>query len=63
MALIQRNIQLHDEDVRWFENTYPRASLSNILGLLLEKFRSVHTITPAEYAEIAAKELKEDLEI
>lgn len=62
MALIQRNIQLHDDDVRWLEETYPKISLSAILGLLLSKYRAVTEHTPEYYAEVAAKELKEDLE-
>lgn len=62
MALIQRSIQLNEDDVRWFENTYPKASLAAILGLLLEKYRKVATMTPAMYAEIAAQELKEEIE-
>lgn len=60
--MVQRNIQINEDDVRWFEQTYPRASLSGILGLLLEKYRSVNTYTPEYYAELAAKELKEELE-
>ena len=62
MALIQRNVQLHDDDLRWLEETYPKVSLSAILGLLLSKYREVTVHTPAYYAEIAAKELKEELE-
>jgi len=62
MALIQRNVQLHDDDLRWLEETYPKVSLSAILGLLLSKYREVAKHTPAYYAEIAAKELKEELE-
>lgn len=62
MALVQRNVQLNQDDVDWFEQTYPKSSLSATLGLLLEKFRAVTEHTPAEYAEIAARELKEELE-
>lgn len=62
MAVIQRNVQLNEDDVQWFERTYPKASLSATLGLLLEKYRRVTEFTPENYAEIAARELKEELE-
>ena len=62
MGLIQRNIQISEEDVRWFENTHPKASLSGLLGMLLAKFREVSVTTPSDYVSIAATKLKEDLE-
>lgn len=62
MGLVQRNVQLNEDDIKWFENTYPKASLSAILGLLLEKYRQVAIITPSDYANIAAKTLHEELE-
>ena len=51
----------NEEDVQWFEEHYPKASLSWLCSVLLEKFRLVHTMTPSDYAEIAARELKDEL--
>lgn len=62
MAIVQRNVGLNEDDVKWFESTYPKASLSGHLSLLLEKYRRVTEHTPDYYAEIAARELKEELE-
>jgi hypothetical protein len=59
--IVQKNVQLSEVNVKAFERHYPTASLSWCLDLLLEKFVAAHNKTPAEYAEIAVRELKEEI--
>ena len=62
MALVQKNVQLNKDDTDWFAEQYPHANLSGILGLLLSRFRMIHTIEPLSLVEQAAKDIKEELE-
>jgi hypothetical protein len=59
--VVRKNTELNADNVEWFENAYPKGSLSPILSMLFDKFCESHQATPREYAEIAAKELAEDL--
>lgn len=59
---IERKITFDKDNVDWFVAQYPKASLSGICDMLLEKFRSVSEFTPSHYAEVAAKSLKTELE-
>ena len=58
--IVRRYVELDKEDVRWFEEHYPRGAITGILQILLSKFREVSAHTPAYYAEIAAKALAEE---
>lgn len=63
MGIVQKNVQLSEENVKTFEARYPKGSLSWILDMLLEKFNSVQQVSPEEYAALAAKELGEELDV
>lgn len=54
-------IELSKSNVEWYETNYPGQSFSWVLDLLLSKFRAAQTLTPADYAEIAANELAKDI--
>lgn len=60
-----KKVELSRENVEWFELHYPKASFSWVLDLLLTNFREAQTMTPVDYAQIAAnklsREIKEEL--
>ena len=64
--IIRKTVELRQEDVTWFEDTYAgvtnNASLSWVLYLMLEHFREVHEHSPSDYARMGAEELKRRLE-
>lgn len=63
MTQIRKNVSLNKDDIDWFHKTYgEEASLSWVLTLLLSEYKKIHDKTPAEYAEIAAKQLVESQE-
>lgn len=63
MSLQQRKmIQLSNDNVEWFEQTYGGSTLSWVLDELLREFREASVHTPREYAEIAAKALHKKIE-
>jgi hypothetical protein len=57
----RKRIELNQDDIDWFETQYPKGSLSATLSMLFTKFREANTMTPADYAKIAAEALTEDL--
>lgn len=59
--VIRKGIELNKDDVDWFNEQYPKGSLSATLSMLLEKFRAVNSYTPSDYADMAAKALTEEL--
>lgn len=59
---IQKNIRLSNANLEKFQQFYPEGSLSWILDILLEEFVNQLVKTPRQYAEIAAKTIKEELE-
>jgi hypothetical protein len=61
LEVIRKGIELNKDDVDWFNEQYPKGSLSAVLSMLLTKFREVNTHTPSDYARIAAEALTEDL--
>lgn len=61
-AETRRMVSLPTETVAWFEETYQGASLSWALGLLLEEFKRVHSLTPVDYAALGAAALKRKIE-
>lgn len=61
-SLIQKNVQLSKPNVDRFNELFPKGNLSYTLDLLLERFNAQYGKTQAEYAEIAARELKESIE-
>lgn len=60
MAILRRVINLNKEHVEAFEQLFPEASLSWALDMLLEKFVAQYNQSPAELAEVASQELKEE---
>jgi hypothetical protein len=60
LTLIAKKLSLDQNLVEWVENTFPEASVSGIVNLLLEKFKGAVEHTPTEYAEIAAKQFLEE---
>lgn len=61
MANIRKEISLDEGHVKEFEVLFPGTPLSFVLNLLLEKFVCQYKMTPEEYAEVAARELKEEI--
>lgn len=59
---IRKTVTLPSDDVEWFGRTYGDATLSWAMTMMLHEFRQAHEKTPQEYAAIAARELKEDIE-
>ena len=61
-ATIRKTVELSEENVNWFQETYSgitnNASLSWVLDLMLTKFREAHDKTPEQLAEIGAAELR-----
>ena len=61
-ATVRKTVELTEDNVTWFYDTYGEisnnASLSWMLDLMLEQFRKAHDKTPAELAAIGAAELK-----
>lgn len=63
MPVVKKKVELDEEDVSWFTDTYGSgASLSWALGMLLGEFRKAHEKTPQELGAIGAAELKRMLE-
>lgn len=64
-ATVRKNVELTEDNVNWFYETYGEisnnASLSWVLDLMLTQFRAAHEHTPQEYAKIGAAELKKIL--
>lgn len=58
---MRKGIELNQDDVTWFEEQYPNGSLSGVIQMLFSRFREANEKTPHEYAEIAAKQLTEEL--
>lgn len=57
----RKQVELSKENVEWYETHYQGASFSWVLDLLLTKFREAQTMTPVDYADIAAKQLSRDI--
>jgi hypothetical protein len=61
-ATVRKSVELAEENVNWFYETYGdisnNASLSWVLDLMLTEFRKAHDKTPQELAAIGAAELK-----
>ena len=57
----RKMVDLSLENVEWYETHYPKASFSWILDLLLSNFREAQTLTPVDYASIAANKLDKDI--
>jgi hypothetical protein len=54
-------VDLSEENVEWYEIHYPKGSFSWVLDLLLTNFRQAQTLTPVDYAAIAANKLDKDI--
>lgn len=59
---VDRNVSLDEDDVSWFNETYPKGQFGWLFNLLLKEFRRAHTITPQDYAAIGARELQKKLQ-
>lgn len=53
-------VELNDEDLKWFRQTYPKGSLAGVMSMLFEKFRLAHITTPDDAARTAADEFFEE---
>lgn len=60
--VIRKGIELNKDDVDWFEEQYPKGSLSATISMLFEKFRQSNTHTPSDYADMAVRALNEELQ-
>jgi hypothetical protein len=61
LEVVRKGIELNKDDVEWFNEQYPKGSLSAVLSMLFSKFRDANTHTPSDYAKIAATALTEEL--
>lgn len=61
MSIVRKEVHLSRVNVEAFERHFPKTSLSWCLDLLLEKFVIQFNRTPEEYAEEAARALKDQL--
>lgn len=59
--VIRKRVELNQDDVEWFETQYPEGSLGGIITMLFSKFREVNTLSPQDYAKIAAEALTEQM--
>lgn len=57
-ATVRKMVELNSEDVSWFNTAYQGAHLSWVLSMLMGEFRKAHSLTPADYAAIGAKQLQ-----
>ncbi len=55
-------VKLDEDDVEWFQSTYPGGSLSWLFTTMLKEFRVLHKQTPADLAKIGAAEMKKLIE-
>jgi hypothetical protein len=58
---VRKTVELPSQDLEWYMEAYPHASLSWVLTMLLHNFRMIHEDTgviPAKVAKDSAKELK-----
>lgn len=61
----RKNVELPPLDLIWFQEAYPKGSLSWILTMLLHEFRQIHEeigATPKKIAKDAAKSLKSSID-
>lgn len=59
--VVRKNVELSEENVNWYQQTFPGGSLSGILDQLLQFFREHTEHTPEEYARVAAQHLADGL--
>jgi hypothetical protein len=53
----RRNVEFDEDDLDWYQSTYPDMPLSVPIGMLLKHFRQAHILTPDDYAKIGAAHL------
>lgn len=56
-----KEVTLDEDDVAWFNEHFPKASVNGICSMLFKKFREVTQHTPQYYADLAAREMNNDL--
>ena len=52
--ITKKCIDIDNDNFEWYEQAYPKGSLTAIINLLLEHFRLCHKLTPEDLAKIAA---------
>lgn len=57
----RKMVEISEQNSEWFEQNYPKASYSWVLDMLLGRFREAQTLTPKDYADIAANSLSREL--
>lgn len=64
MAVTKKIILNNDDDMKWYEETYPGNSYSWLFTMLLSKFREVceDGKSPADLARLGAEELKKEID-
>ncbi len=58
---IKKSIELDADFVKWYGSHFPEGSLTALINMLCGRFMEVNQFTPADYAEMAAKSVTEDL--
>lgn len=62
MSTATKKVELSTRNLEWYYKNYgTNASISWILDLLLTRFREAQTLTPSDYADIAARQLDKDI--
>ena len=59
---VDRHVAIDEDNVKWFNETYPKGSFGWLFNMLLTEFRKAHSMTPQDYGAIGARELKKKLE-
>lgn len=57
--VVRKRVEFNEDTVTWFTAHYPEGSLSATVSMLLDKFKEVNTLTPADYAKLAAEAFTE----
>lgn len=60
-GVVRKFIDINEDDLEWFERTYPNGSLTWILSMLLHEFRTATEHTPNDYAKIATESLQQHI--
>lgn len=58
---VRYTVDLDRDDVLWFKEHYPKASMTGILETLFSTFRQVNEKTAKEYIERAAEKLSAEI--
>lgn len=58
---VRFTVDLDREDVSWFREHYPKASMTGILETLFRTYRQVSEKTAKDYIELTAAKISEEM--